>query len=104
MHVIRTILLAGIPFIVAVAACFAAFIWIFGIPGDWNAEYVPGWMVGGIAIASYLHAYAIYAVAAIVIWLAKWRLMGLLHTIIWVCMTVFLVVMAFSVWMISASA
>lgn len=104
MRILRTLVIVGIPLVVAVMAAFAALVWVFGIPGDWNADYVPGWIVGGIAIAGYLHIYAFYAVAAIIVLLAKWRLMDLLHGIIWVCMAAFLAAMGVSISMIVAAS
>lgn len=103
MRILRTLVVVGIPLIAAAMAAFGALVWVFGIPGDWSAGYVPGWIVGGIAIAVYLHAYALYAVAAIVVLLAKWRLIGLLHGFIWICLAAFLAAMAVSITMIAAA-
>lgn len=100
MCIIRTLVIIGVPFFTAVAAAMAAVVWVFGIPGDWSAGYVPGWIIGGIAIAAYLHAYGIYVVAAIIVLLAKWPLISLLHGIIWVCTAAFAVAMAVSISMI----
>lgn len=100
MRILRTLVIIGIPLVVAIAAAFGAVVWVFGLPGDWSAEYVPGWIIGGIAIAGYLHAYGIYVIVAIVIQLAKWPLMNLLHGLIWACMAVFAAAMAVSISMI----
>lgn len=104
MSFLRTLIIVGIPFIVAVAAGMAAVVWIFGLPGDWNAGYVPGWVIGGIAIAAFLHAYAIYVVAAIIVVLAKWPLINLLHGLIWTCTAIFIITMAVSISMIMGAS
>jgi len=95
--VLRFLTIAGIPFLVAVAASLLFVFWAMGIPGTPAAPYYQGWLIGFMALSLYPVAYGIGLLALFILRLLKWPLADLVHGLIWLCMVSFLVAMGIAV-------
>lgn len=89
----RSVLIVGVPLVVAAAAVALYPFWVLGIPGTPDAPYAQGWTIGYMALSLYLPAYALCVGVLIVLRLLKWPLARPVHWLIWLCMAAFLVAM-----------
>jgi hypothetical protein len=95
--ILRFLTIAGIPFLVSLAAALLFVFWVMGIPGTPTAPYYQGWLIGFMALSLYLVAYGFGLLVLFVLWLLKWPLADLVHGIIWICMISFLIAMGIAV-------
>ena len=89
----RSLLIVGVPLLIAAVAVALNPFWVLGIPGTPDAPYAQGSTIGYIALSLYLPAYALCVGVLIVLRLLKWPLARPVHWLIWLCMAAFLVAM-----------
>jgi len=99
----RSVLIVGIPLVVASVAVALYPFWVLGIPGTPDAPYAQGWTIGYMALSLYLPGYALCVGVLIVLRLLKWPQAGPVHGLIWLGMAAFLVAMGVALFSLSNS-
>lgn len=83
MGILRFVVVAGIPLVLAMLTVGFYGFWVLGIPGDPMADYAAGWYVGFFVMPIFLFLYGSGLLAHGVNWLFRWKLTGVIDGFIW---------------------
>lgn len=83
MAVLRFIVVAGFPLVLAMLTVGFYGFWVLGIPGDPMADYAAGWYVGFFVMPIFLFLYGLGLLAHALNWLFKWPFAGAIDGFIW---------------------
>lgn len=96
MRILRFIVVAGLPLVLAMLTVGLYGFWVLGIPGDPTADYAAGWYVGFFVIPVFLFLYGLGLLAHALNWLLRWKLAGAIDGFVWTSCFLFAIGMAIS--------